>query len=555
MRPLDELVIEYLSELSAGYFIRQHLVIVAIFIFGAILTDLLIRKDIMWIKRCTLAFPVGLSAFVIIAYIMLITGIPYTAATVTVATVLITALALVLLAAGKRAPALSGSPDRPPVAKPAYSGSGKLTGSGNMTGSGKLMGSGSAKHMLLALAAAVLVATVATSGIAPVSISNDTMYYFRRYPDAIVFYKGLRDQFDFFMTDTGLGSVAVDTLSALFGFGETFGIREFFHIDFIAFFGICVYERAEKKMDRKHAVIASVLITAFLAASTPFVILGHWALANMYFCEMFFIAAYNVTEDDHSSFYANALLMTALALFRIEGTLFVIWLVVCTSVFTGLGKETAKFVILPVTVLFGGYCLRLYTKYYVLDNMYTFLTPAKALILIGLLVVTGLFMIFVFPMLYKRFGKKLALFCLIMLVAGNLLMFVRDSSLYIGNLKAFYANLFRQSGWGMLPYFIIAMTGLLVAEYFMRRSHNKKPERISSSNLFNITMVVGFLLIVLAASYGRGDVLSEDVGDSGNRVLLQIVPLLVMMYSELFLDLFFDSPPNASSSDDTDQSV
>ena len=34
MRPLDELVIEYLSGLSAGYFIRQHLVIVAIFIFG-----------------------------------------------------------------------------------------------------------------------------------------------------------------------------------------------------------------------------------------------------------------------------------------------------------------------------------------------------------------------------------------------------------------------------------------------------------------------------------------------------------------------------------------
>ena len=81
-------------------------------------------------------------------------------------------------------------------------------------------------------------------------------------------------------------------------------------------------------------------------------------------------------------------------------------------------------------------------------------------------------------------------------------------------------------------------------------AHKKKSGLPGSSNLFNITMVVGFLLIVLAASYGRGDVLSEDVGDSGNRVLLQIVPLLVMMYAELFLDLFFDSPQNAEAPDE-----
>ena len=54
---------------------------------------------------------------------------------------------------------------------------------------------------------------------------------------------------------------------------------------------------------------------------------------------------------------------------------------------------------------------------------------------------------------------------------------------------------------------------------------------------FGITLAVGFLLIVIGASFGRGDLLSEDVGDSGNRVLLQIVPLVVMAFSELFLNV------------------
>lgn len=504
MRPLDEFVINYLSSVAPAFYIRQCLVILALFIFGAILTDLLIKKRINPLRRALLAFPAGLSAFIITAYLMLILGISYTPFTVTAAIVLITGLALFW---------------------------GRTSFFGEDLQAYK-------KHMLIALSAAILIALVATAGIAPVAISNDTMYYFRRYPDAIVFYRGLRDQFDFFMTDTGLGVVAIDTLPALFGFGETFGIREFFHIDFIVLFGYFVYDRSKGYMPRKGAIVSSVLVTAFLAASTPFFILGHWALANMYFMEMFFIASCNVTADDDTSFGINCLIMTALSLLRIEGTLFVIWLVVCQTAFTGHGKKTAKFVILPVTLLFGGYCLRLYTKYNVLDNQYTFLTPQKAVILITLLVASGLFLIFIFTPLYKRFGHKLVILYIGLLVAGNLLMLVRDPALYAGNLKAFGANLFRQSGWGMFPYFVIGMILLIVVCHLKDRK--KRSATLNVANLCDISMVVGFLLIVLAASYGRGDVLSEDVGDSGNRVLLQITPLVVMTISQLFLGLFYD---------------
>lgn len=66
--------------------------------------------------------------------------------------------------------------------------------------------------------------------------------------------------------------------------------------------------------------------------------------------------------------------------------------------------------------------------------------------------------------------------------------------------------------------------------------------RHTGDNAYNITLTVGFLLIVIAASFGRGDVLYENVGDSGNRVLLQIVPLVVITLGELFLGLVGDEP-------------
>ena len=83
----------------------------------------------------------------------------------------------------------------------------------------------------------------------------------------------------------------------------------------------------------------------------------------------------------------------------------------------------------------------------------------------------------------------------------------------------------------MLPYFVIGIIVLLLAEYLIRRIKGERWPAVD--NAYNITLTVGFLLIVIAASFGRGDVLYENVGDSGNRVLLQITPLVVMTLGEL----------------------
>ena len=501
MTSLESFINAYLASYSNIFFIRQFVVIICLFIFGAVISTALTDKDDPWQLRCVMAYPLGICAFAATAYAMIVIGIPYNRITVCSA-VLIEAAVAVYFSRSSYLDILSKK-----------------------------------KLIRAAICAAVVLVTafIAVSGIAPVIISNDTMYFYRRYPDCIVYFEGLRDQFDFWMTDTGLGAVAVDTLPALFGFGESFGIREFFHLNFIAFFGMCVFEKSKQYLSGRNRVVAAVAITLVLVASTPFVILGHWALANMYFMELFLIAAYYTYMQDGKGIGASALLLVALALFRIEGTMFVVWLIICLAVYRDIGKKLAGFVLVPVIVLFGGYCIKIFTGFYLFDNIYLFLTPQKAVLLIGAIAFSAVYIAFVQPKLPKALSSKLSCIYIGAMILGNLVLLVYDSEHYIGNIKAFGSNLFRQSGWGMLPYFVISAIALFGAEFAV--SYKNKKIMPDGSNSFNSVLTAGFILIVVAAAFGRGDILMEDVGDSGNRVLLQVTPLIVMTFGELGMNL------------------
>lgn len=498
---LETFVNEYIATLSAGFFAKQYIMIICLFVFGAVLSDRLSGRDAGWVLRAAMAYPLGICAFAITAYVMIVIGIPYNKWTVCAAIMIEAAAAVVT----------------------------------NRKSYAMHTGAAEVKHMLICAAAVMVAAFIAVCGVAPVIISNDSMYFYRRYPDCIVYYQGLRDQFDFWMTDTGLGAVAIDTIPALFGFGESFGIREFFHINFIVFFGACVYEKAGKYVEGKNKAVASVVITSVLVAATPFVILGHWGLANMYFMELFFIAAYYTYGCGKKGFGATVLLLTSLALFRIEGTMFVVWLIICLAYYCRIGKELAKYVLIPMAVIFGSYCIKIFTQYYLFDNIYLFLTPVKALLLVGAILLSALYISFIQPRLPERVTRKLPYFYIGAMIFGNLMLLCLDSEHYIGNIQAFGANLFRQSGWGMLPYFAVSTVVLFGIEYVI--NCKRSILTLKESDSFNLVLTAGFILIVLAAAFGRGDILMEDVGDSGNRVLLQITPLIVIMFGELGMSL------------------
>ncbi len=500
MSPLNLMINEYLSRSAGIYFVRQLVVILAIFVFGAILTEVLLpnRKNI--VRSAAVAFPVGLSAFAVTAYAMLTFNIPYNTYSVTAALIIEGGATLIV---GRKS--FATSINRALIVR-----------------------------MLIVLGVAAVAASVACSGLIPVFISNDTMYYFKRYPESIVHYGALRDQFDSWLTDTGLGSVCLDTLPSLFGFGESFGIREFFHMSFLTFFGTCVYERAGKHVKDRFRLASALIVTAVLAVATPFAILGHWALANMYFMELFFIAAYTAYDEEIPT-HVSTILLLALALLRIEGTLFAVWLVICVAYYKKTAKKLALCVLIPLAVLFSLYCRRIFCDFYIFDDIYVFLTPQKAVVLIGIIVAAAIFLLFIFDRIPAKLAVHLPKIYVLGAIAANLVIAVRNSELYLGNLATFATNLFGQSGWGMFPHLVVTSTILLAAEYLIMFIRDKK--KPDPANGFNITLTVGFVLMALVASFGRGDALSDYIGDSGNRVMLQVVPLVVIMYTELFMGL------------------
>ena len=572
--------IEYTKTLAPGFFIRQVAVIMVLFAIGLLivcalagtfkesaLKEPVLKKSALkepafmgvsfghLAGRFILSFPIGLSAFILAGYILLLLGIPYTALSVSVLMLLISAAA-------------------------AYFSIRKGTFC-------ELFTKDALKWTILAIIAVIALACFAASGIMPLSISNDSMYYFHEYPKDIVYFGVLRDQFDTFLTDTGLGSVVIETLPFLFGFNESFGIREFMHINFLIYFVyrsyILIFPVVCRHMlplqpfadditdntpgrtgflgkDEKKAsaltLAAAFILGVLLAAASPVWILGHWAMANMYFMEFFFMAALEAyyCKRDGNAVLLVALLSVSCSLLRIEGGVFMLLLTVCFTFLDYSGKELALDILGPMLILTGGYGLKIFTSY-TIDNPYTFLTPAKSALEAAAMTALIIYVIFVKNHLSEHFKRLMPFALTAGLILLNLLLLVRNSSLYMANLRAFYGNLMGQSGWGMMPHFLMAAL-IVLAVLYIRKIYdksNKADSRAADSAIDNgaadnkktsdgtmslalylCILSAGFVLMTIAASYMRGDPLNVQVGDSGNRVLMQIAPLLVITVVSLF---------------------
>lgn len=534
---MNNWAIELTKALAPGFFVCQVAVILGIFIFGLLITCACSIKandgktTDRLIKTLILSFPTGLSAFILIAYVMLLAGIPYSTANVSLIVVVIAA-ALIYFS-GR-----SGAFD---VLR---------------TQEGK-------KCVMLGFGVAVIVALFASSGIMPLSLSNDSMYYFHEYPRDIVYFGTLRDQFDTFLTDTGLGSVVIETLPFLFGFNESFGIREFMHINFITYFVYRTYllllpivsKRVETSAGDTAAKLfcnkanrvtleASLIVGVILATSSPVWILGHWAMANMYFMEFFFMAAVEefYCKSEGCDIRLVALLAVACSVIRIEGGIFMLLLVICFTLLEYSGKELALNVLAPMLIFTGGYALKIFTSY-TIDNPYTFLTPQKAAIEAAAMVAVIVYVLLIKEHLPHIINKCMPIVILIGLAGVNAVLLLRNAELYIANLRSFYGNLMGQSGWGMMPQltvaalFIVATLGIANRKTFGKSVNTNDNSDSTGIALwvYLTALTIGFLLVTVAVSYMRGDPLNVQVGDSGNRVLLQIAPLVIFTVVSLFV--------------------
>ncbi len=490
---MSEWINTVISSYSCIFYIRQLLVILGITAFGelALLAFPIPEEHVK--MRPVLAFPMGLALYILLGYLLLLTGIPFSRTSVLcgMGALAIVFVCLLLYRVHRHTLRFAKRP-----------------------------------VLFAVISALCIVAATAfsVSGIVPITLSNDSMYYFREYPKALTYFGEYRFGFTTFLTDTGQGASVLFALPSLFGFDEAFGIQQFFHISFLGIFGMAVYNQVK-------SVPASIFAVLFLEGATPFMLLAHWSMSNIFFMEYFFTAVYLMYAFGKDYATDVIIFVLALTLLRMEGAIFGIFLVIAMSLLQYSSLLLSFAVLVPMMLMNGLYAVKIFGQIGYMEP-YLFLTPQKSALQVAAMAGVCIYLLFFRKFFTKKLGRFLPGLILLALFVGNLCLLALDSALYIGNLKAFVGNLFGQSGWGIFAYFIVSVLLLLLGDYLLTLFRNKEKvtwgDPLSFSGFFDF-ISIGFVLVTLMVSWARDSVMLQEVGDSGNRVLLQIVPVVWYM--------------------------
>ena len=477
-----------ISELSCGYYTAQVITVICLFTvgLGVVKAD---RLNGIW--AYLYAFPAGLAVFSVAGYLMLCLGIPFNS--VSVAVLMAAVFVSSLIICRKR----------------------------NLVDIKKEL-----PLFMVSLVVVIVLASVFTANIFDVLTDNDTFYYFSTFPEAIVREGSYIRYFDTFLTDSApIGSI-VYTLPYLFGSGETFGIQYMLDLNFLLIFAYALYRGQRDKYGDMGAACISVVATAFLATSSAYLTTAKWVMAGVYFMSYYFITVilgYEVWRETEQKPYAVLMLMSVMtAMLRHEGIIFVLILVILLSVKSGYPlKELLLIYILPVFICAGLYYIRVFAILKVAP-LYAFLTPRKAILLLTAVVCTGVLVVLLHVFAEKKpvsfaAAHMYAILPAVLMILNLMLLAVKKDE-YLVNLRTFYGNLRTRAGWGYFGYIAAMFVLVLVLRAIVRREFSLS---------FYDSLMISYALAVVIASFGRGFALRVGVGDSGNRVLLTAVPLVV----------------------------
>jgi hypothetical protein len=512
---MNEMIASYLNNAGGGYLLRQTAAITVLFLLGCFII-FAVNKGRVSLFEVLLSFPVGISVYSLTVFLMLILNIKPTWINVFV---IIAAGAVLLF----------------------FIFSGKRTASDFMSG----------KKPVFVLITVLCIAVISSSGLLPVSVSNDSLYYYSMYPSALIHFGEYRKQFNVFLTDVGQTSAMLNTLPSMLGFNEGFGIQWFLNINTLLIVIFSLKERIGENFcgtdpaDKKRVWTEVIIMTGVLITSMPYVIMNRWAMSNGYFMCFMFICIYTAWRYSRNistgTLVIQGILFTMMAFLRMEGCITAIILVLCFSTLREYGnRQLFTAFILPVSVFSLLYDIRIFYMMKIYAP-YTFLTKTKAFIQLAALAAAGVYLLFIRGAVSDRIAAFLrdrfrrghrsssdsnpdvredneadsTQFIRILIPAGlaavNVLLFLYDRALYIENMKAFAANLSNQSGWGLFPMLIISV-------YIMCAIVSGMGDKeIGYEDL----CFTAYILTALAVSFARDDALRESIGDSGNRVMLQ----------------------------------
>ena len=303
-----------------------------------------------------------------------------------------------------------------------------------------------------------------------------------------------------------------------YGFAEIFGVQTLLNINFLAFFAYAVQSYASTRLDKKNTYVITFVSIVMLVTSMPFILMSRWLMANAFFMEymaviLYFAYEFSLKEEtDRADLLVLAVLITGLSIMRMEGALNAGVLILSIMMLKFKSKDIALYFLSPVLILQSLYLYRIFIKI-TLHTKIQFMTKEKAVVLIAFLIIIMLYALLIRNRLSEKLEKNYGYLLVLSLIAVNLVILVYDRSGYIINLKAFIFNMLKNSGWGLFVPFVIGVFILI-------------PKKSIKINYFDIS-VVCYILITIIAGWARGDNLYESFGDSGNRIMIQAVPVIL----------------------------
>ncbi|MBQ7724134.1 MAG: hypothetical protein IJT63_00870 [Lachnospiraceae bacterium] len=481
-----------MSSFAGTYMLNQVLTILVLFLMG-LLPMLILKEKISYRWILLSAFPLGLSLFGVLGFLLLITGIRFDLMRIIIAYVIVLLIAM-----------LYGVKSR-----------------GSIVNIIQMHKVNINPINIPVIAAAVIIPAVAScSGILPQVVTNDSVYYYSVYPSILLHDGFYTASLDKYLTNVGQTTAIIQCLPFMLGFDETFGIQHFFNMNSILIFFAALYDEVKKNsVNRKTGIILSSLCTLFLITSEPFLVISSWILSNVYFMGFFFTVFYifvkTVDENADSADYYLLLvfLCSMLIMTRMEGGVMVLCLALALSTMRVSGKKLLLTFGLPLVITEVGYYVNLYLKIGI-NPLYSFLDMKTAVLMCGMIAAFIVYITLIRNRLPETYTPVLLIAALI---AGNAGLLVINHSRYITNIRAFIMNIRLGNGWGTFWIMIVIYIVLLVIEVIGRRFRNI-PVRVF--------LPAAMVLTVFAVCFARGGVLAVRTSDSGNRVLMEMVPVI-----------------------------
>lgn len=471
-----------LLKLSQGFQIKQVITVVLLYIWGNCLLH--IWQDEKDEKRLAiLAFPFSVASWCVGSFLILIFGIPYN---------LISMLILGIMVLSVSALIRKKTFDKDNLLE-------KIKYFNYFMG----------------------VTCIASVGLFFTSALSDVFYYNYQYGKQLAIL-GAYDGEMMLYSLTRVGQMS-PLLSSLAYFGGFDNINTINHMMMISMgcYLFNVLHDSNRDVNKKFLNVVGVI---GLLSMTPYILMAGMVSNNT--MEMFAIIILSLgiyelgKKEDKITYIICVLFAIMTAMGRVEGGVYLVFLIGC-SVILSLGrKKTLLYIWLPAVLIQTLYYMKLFVVMGIQFDEIYFVTEENLIINLGVFAIGGICIVLIYHPIFKIIKKRIGVWIIGALIGINVLELLLDSDKYIYNIQMVLHNIFENDKgwqfcvWGITPW-IVVCTLLLVA--YMREI-----------TYFDLIWI-GYVLLCVGVCWFR-EPLRSGFGDSANRMLMMILPIVVISF-------------------------